>query len=325
MPAIEGLRDFRAPDDYALLGELYAVILPEYPSFEEHLRMEDEDRQPPGRVRRWLVERQGKAVACADYHQEKGMYHPRKFSIEIAVLPEFCGQGLGAALYDLVLENLPEADPWILRGEAREDKLGSTRWLQARGFKPVQRYEEWRLDLCDWKPEDWQEELDAALAGGLRIATLAELESEPDMRRRFFELRDPLVEEVPRADRRTPPTFEEFQERVFDKPTYCAEGMFIGILDGEWVGVSELWLGTGSDPNLWIGLTGVRSEYRGKGVASALKIAAINWAKERGAPFCVTWVEEANRPMLGINTRMGFKTRPAWVTWEKEVGEPDPA
>jgi len=325
MPAIEGLRDFRAPDDYALLDEIYGVILPEYPSFGDHMRTQDERRKPPARYRRWIVEREGKAVACADYRQENGMYHPRKFNVEVMVLPEHRNRGLGGALFDHVMETLEEFDPWIVRGDGREDMLHSTRWLEARGFSSIQRYEEWRLDLSTWNPEDWADELQAALDGGLRIATLAELESEPDMRRRFFELRDPLVEEVPRADRRTPPTFEEFQERVFDKPTYCADGMFIGILDGEWIGVSELWLGTGSDPNLWIGLTGVRSEYRGKGVASALKIAAINWAKERGAPFCVTWVEEANRPMLGINTRMGFKTRPAWVTWEKEVGEPDPA
>jgi GNAT superfamily N-acetyltransferase len=325
MPRIEGLRDFRAPEDYALLTEIYGVILPEYPEMGENLRQEDEDTRPPARVKRWIVEREGRAIACADYHQYTSMHHPRKFFVDVVVLPEHQRRGLGGALFEFVLEQLAEFDPWILRVEAREDITASTEQLNKRGYRPVQRYEEWRLDLSEWKPEDWSAEFEKALAGGLQVTSLAELAGDPDLRQHFYELREPLVDDVPHVDARTGLSFENFQKHVFDKPTYRAEGIFIGILDGKWIGASELWAGVGSDPNLWVGLTGVLPGHRGKGIASALKIAALNWAKASGAPFAITWVEEANRPMMGINTRMGFKPRPAWVTWEKEVGEPDPA
>ena len=60
MPAIEGLREFRAPEDYALLDELLAVVLPDYPNLAEHIRHDDETLKPPARMKRWLVEREGR-------------------------------------------------------------------------------------------------------------------------------------------------------------------------------------------------------------------------------------------------------------------------
>ena len=42
-------------------------------------------------------------------------------------------------------------------------------------------------------------------------------------------------------------------------------------------------------------------------------------AKAAGFEATITWNEEKNRGMLGINERLGFRFRPAWLWIEKVI------
>jgi GNAT superfamily N-acetyltransferase len=70
--------------------------------------------------------------------------------------------------------------------------------------------------------------------------------------------------------------------------------------------------------DLYQGLTGVRREYRGKGVAMALKLKTIEYAQRHGYAVIKTWNESNNVGMLAINEKLGFVRQPAWVTFAKE-------
>jgi len=319
MDRLEGLREFTA-GDYELLGGLFGAVLPEYPDMGEEFREDDRHIRPPARFKRWIVEREGRAVAMVDYHQHNRLYHPRKYFVELDVHPDCRRRGLGRALYGFVMAELAALDPWIVRVESREDMTDAARMLEAEGYRRVQRYEEWRLDLRALDLEPFRREVAARAPAGLRLASLQELSSIPGHRRLLYELREPLLEDVPNVDTRTPATFEQFEERYFGNPHHAPEGVAI-ILDGDrWVGLSEM-MRTEDPGTLQVGLTAVRREYRGRGVASALKLRVLEWAKAGAYAEAMTWVEEGNNPMLGINKRLGFRPRPAWVTWEKEVGK----
>jgi GNAT superfamily N-acetyltransferase len=67
------------------------------------------------------------------------------------------------------------------------------------------------------------------------------------------------------------------------------------------------------------GLTGVRREYRRKGVATALKHTCLTWAKNQGYEWIRTDNVDTNTDMLSINIRVGFKFMPAWLVHEKTI------
>ncbi len=319
MSDIKGLRDF-AVEDYPLLTELFEAVLPEYPNLGEEIRRDDEQIKPPALMKRWIVIREGKAAALVDYHQHSRMYHPRKFFVEINVHPDWRGQGIAKTLYAFVLGELSELDPWKIRIESREDHEDSRHLLESRGYEPVQRYEEWRLDIESFDVEAFIADARKVEEDGIRIANLAELSGDPGWKRRLYELRDPLIEDVPNVDERTPETFEQFEKRYFGNPNFTTEGVYIALDGDRWVALTEL--SYADDPeSLWVGLTAVHADWRGKGLATAVKIRSLDWAKTTGRKHMITWNEEGNSPMLGINRRLGFRPRPAWLTWEKEVGE----
>ncbi|HEU5317585.1 MAG TPA: GNAT family N-acetyltransferase, partial [Chloroflexota bacterium] len=57
--------------------------------------------------------------------------------------------------------------------------------------------------------------------------------------------------------------------------------------------------------------------YRGKGIAMALKVRGVRYAREHGYREIRTNNDTANRPMLRINEAMGFVKQPAWIIFHK--------
>lgn len=81
-----------------------------------------------------------------------------------------------------------------------------------------------------------------------------------------------------------------------------------------------------SDDHLDTGLTGVRRAWRRKGIALALKLRAIAYARSVGAPVIRTENATTNQAMLAINEALGFAKQPAWITFVKKItDEEEPA
>jgi GNAT superfamily N-acetyltransferase len=67
-----------------------------------------------------------------------------------------------------------------------------------------------------------------------------------------------------------------------------------------------------------VGMTGVLRAHRRMGIATALKVRAIQFAQTYGARWIETGNEE-NNPMLQINLRLGFQPAPAWLSFENRI------
>lgn len=67
----------------------------------------------------------------------------------------------------------------------------------------------------------------------------------------------------------------------------------------------------------------MRRTARRKGVATALKLKALLYAKERGLKVVQTDNEE-NNPMFQINLAFGFQPSPARLHYRKEFVAPAP-
>jgi len=63
--------------------------------------------------------------------------------------------------------------------------------------------------------------------------------------------------------------------------------------------------------------TGVIREYRGRGIATSLKLKVIDFGKKNGYGTIKTWNDSGNASMLAINNKLGFKRKVGWILMEK--------
>ena len=126
--------------------------------------------------------------------------------------------------------------------------------------------------------------------------------------------------DVPPLGVRSPVSMEDFAQRFLDPHDKRLDGSFATVgPGGALIGVSELRNAQdGSCETLWIGLTGVRRDWRGKGVALALKLAAMRWARAHGYESLRTGNASDNVPILTLNDRLGFVREP----WRVHLARP---
>ena len=125
---------------------------------------------------------------------------------------------------------------------------------------------------------------------------------------------------MPWPDPITIPEFNIYKKTVLAHPKFNADSWFFVLYGDRVIGLNNLWKNE-IDKGINTGLTGVRREYRRKGVATALKHTSLSWAKNQGYEWIRTDNAATNEGMLSINIRVGFKFMPAWLLFEKLLKE----
>lgn len=315
------IRDFQ-PQDFPAVVEIGNLLYPDHPTTVETERFEEEHFDTSKYIRRRYVavESSGAVVGNASFNHQPTALDPRRFWMWVGVHPAWQNKGVGTALYDHLSEQFRALDAIALRTGVRESMGGSMRWVQRRGFAELSRGWESRLDLTSFEVSRFADHW--ALPSGIEVVTLAdELARDPDAIRALFELDCDISPDEPRPDPYTRPSFEMYRDWVLDSPVANPGGIFIATDRGRYVALTELFRHDALPENLTTGFTGVRREHRGRGIAFALKLRALDWAKRRGYREVRTWNSTLNAPMLGINVKLGFVKQPVWITYGKALGE----
>ncbi|MBZ9751229.1 GNAT family N-acetyltransferase [Deinococcus sp. HMF7604] len=300
-------------------AQAYTAALPDDPVSGAELRRRDEEQRGWNYHAGVLVARQAaEVIGSAFYFQNPGAYHPQRFTLELGVRPDRQGQGAGAVLWAALEAALRGLNAESARILAREDNEVATGFLARRGFVGDKRYFTSALDLTTFDAAPYQA-LEARLAAqGIRLQSLTELRAAdtPDLDARLHALMSDVRQDVPRADPATPLSFEVFKEAVLEDPALLPGGYLVAEHGGQFIGQTTLFRSEAS-PDLLTGLTGVTRDWRGKGVATLLKLGAIRAGQALGGTLIRTDNASDNAPMLAINDRLGFVRDPASVSYQR--------
>ena len=309
------------PADYEGIAAVVSASRPFNPFTAAEL--EHRDRQKPERISwvRLVAEAQDTGLVGVAYGgQNPWVYHPQRFFINIATLPDWETTALQVQLYDALLDSLDAYDPTILQAQAREDEPVRVAFLESRGFVEIERSWESRLDPRTVDLEKYSVLAQKLYARGIEIVTLAELRGrDDDYARKIHALDEAAGAGEPSNVPYTHPPFDEFYTELFESPDLLPEGFFIALEDDRYVGISHVWKNSAEKGTLDTGFTGVLPAYRRMGIATALKVCAVDYAQKHGFTMIKTHNNQRNRAMLAINERFGFVKQPAWIDYKKEI------
>src|SRR6185369_1532703 len=83
-------------------------------------------------------------------------------------------------------------------------------------------------------------------------------------------------------------------------------GSMVALADGAIVGYAGLIAWNDDDTRAEHGLTVVERQWRGRGLATALKRRQLAWAARNGIREVVTWTQLGNEAMQRVNANLGY-------------------
>lgn len=106
-----------------------------------------------------------------------------------------------------------------------------------------------------------------------------------------------------------------------EMPYVLPDALFIAKQGDEYVGVSDVSRFEAMPGGLTQGFTGVRREYRRRGLATALKVAGIVYAQSHGYQIIQTFNKPEQSAIRELNEKLGFEMMFENVTLERCLRE----
>jgi mycothiol synthase len=309
----------RLPEDYAGIAEIIGSTDPDFKRTAKELEQEDAALDPALNFTRFVAEDSShRAVGTASVGHDR--WNPREgvWIINIRVRPEFQRRGIGGRLYQRILNHLEPLALHELKTQAREDNHAAIAFLTGLGFREVWRRFQSTLETAnfDFAPfEGLEQKLNAH---GVRIVTYPELETDPERDRKLFDLDTELALDIPTGEELVNPSLEHWKAEFLEPPRVLKPAFFVAVAGGDYVGLSTLWT---DGAGFLTAMTGVRRSHRGLGLALALKVRGIQYAKDHGDREITTMNDAPNAAMIGINEKLGFKRAPEWIRYAKTFQE----
>lgn len=305
-------RPFDLDRDFPLLEEFHNRFNPDYHREAGDFRLQEEHRPKDAFVERYVGEKDGEPTCAFMYGTQYWADAPGRRIVEHYTGLDDAADSLKEIL-DWSYRRMEEEGAKELNAWSRDDRPQVNELLESEGFRLIESQPVSRLDLSTFSPNGFPTEIP-----GIRLTTIAELEAEgvdwlPD----WFEAICEIVVDIPSKQQVTPPPYEEVCEWVANHDLYRRNLMFVALDEGKIVGYSGIRHSKANPDMGETGLSGTLRSHRRRGIVSALKVFALNSARDMGYRRIQTDNLDHN-PMFGINQRLGFKTAFSWVHYLKE-------
>lgn len=221
---------------------------------------------------------------------------PGRLFAMVRTLPELCGRGVGTALLGSAGEHATAVGLEAIWGRVDVADASSLGFLERRGFAEVGREFESRLEVATARPQ-------GAPPAGVTILSLAE---RPDLARDAYQVQRAALPDMPSHTASKAGSYERWRASDLDGPGALPDACMVALAEGRAIGYAGL-AGDEASPGVAEHLlTAVLREWRGRGVATALKQAQIAWAQTAGIHTLVTSNDGPNDPMRAVNARLGY-------------------
>ena len=288
--------------DLEVLAGIVNATSPEDPTTLDEIHWGDATY--PGSTH-FLAEVDGRAVGGATVGRIY-MYppeYPASWGF-IGVLPEARRRGIGERLLRDISEAARAAGKTGLHIACNDARPAGIEFLVHRGFTELERSKSAKLDLAGRSVPIVE------TPPGIELTTLA---ARPDLVEGVHAVALEAFDDIPGGDEpMAVGDLAEFRARDVDRATIPKDGFFVALdpSGGRVVGYASLMMLPGSATRAYHDMTAVLRAFRGRGIASALKLATIAWAIEHGLAVLETGNDEANAPMRALNARLGYEPMP---------------
>lgn len=249
----------------------------------------------------WLFEEGGVLVALGWVEFER--HHDAGFATGV-VHREWRGRGLGSELVERSEDRLRALGAARLHNVTLAPDLAAPPLLESRGYREVRRFWEMTIELGRDLPPD------PVLPAGLRIEPFSTELAEP--------FHAALEEAFADHWEHQPDPFEDWWQRQLARPDHDPSLWFL-VRSGELVVAA-----TRNDPERsgggWIGALGVRSAWRGRGLAKALLLQSFREFHRRGKRRVGLGVDSENATgATKLYESVGMIVDTEQVVWEKAL------
>jgi mycothiol synthase len=308
------IRDF-TPEDYPSIVDIHNslnIVWPERPRTPEAWAKTEQHRNPKCKHQRWVAIEDGNVVGFSSYDQSPWSYPPQSFYVNVEVHPEYQQRGIGSALYGQVMEGLQAFKPPALRADAFTNLPQGFTFLKKHGFYEAFRETPVHLNVASFDPSPYKELEPKLNYQGIFINTVAELKSDPNRDRKIYELMCTVDEDVPHeGDQIKEPDFDDWVGWGLNDPSVLQDAYLIAVHGDDYVGLRDL--GNYADHDVLMGgLLGVRRDHRKRGIALAMQLRNIAYAREHGYRLLKDCTAIQNAPMQAMFDRLGFTRDPEW-------------
>lgn len=207
----------------------------------------------------------------------------------------------------------------IIHAYAAEDEPKVLEVLRNQGYEPERSEKVWQLDLEKHGERLLAEARTARTKmkrEGIELLTLAEWPG-PGTMKRLHALNEATVQDIPTSHPILPQSLANFTQRM-SAPDLPRDRLWVARHGVRAVAMSFLKFPPVRG-NVWTGYTCSNPDYRGRGIARAVKLQSLAQAIELGIPFVRTDNDSENAPMIHINKTLGYDPRPGLVAHVKRV------
>ena len=282
-----------------------------------------ESMSDPNEVRVRLVLEAGPALVGVAGAGDGGKWRPpdNSWGVWLRLDDMWKRRGIGTTVADALEAFAREHGAPSLTAGLRGDEADGIAFARGRGYEEFHRRQTSYLDLTNFDASRFEDPEAIASRGGFRLASFEELAATATdlerLRHRIHELHSATWNDVPTPEIPAAPSFEDLMRFAFDSPTFEPRATTFALRGNELVGLTLADV-NGSGVGYTF-MTGVAASARGKGLALAMKLRAIDALKRRGVKLFGTTNDKDNVPMLTVNRKLGYEPEPPSIRMKKAL------
>ena len=296
------IRPAESEEDIAAFLAIRAAVDPDFPMTRESF---DDERTTPGRLD-VVALAGGEHAGCGFVERQYGDPRTTTATVSVRVLERFRRRGIGTTLLEHVSAHAVELGATELYTGARSEAADLIAFYTAHGFAEVNRMQDVELVPAEAK-------VSVAPPPGIELVAVVGRE---DLEAGMYEVAQEADPDVPAARPAETGSFEQWRRRHLG-PLAIRELSFAALAADDVVGYALVGRSSSGEPEHW--MTGVRRDHRGRGIATALKSAAIAAAREAGVPVLRAQNDLANAAMRRVNEKLGYRPRTEFVHLARPV------